>query len=63
MRAEEELSPQELLRELCLLVDGQHATVRRVSIDKWTIRFQQEMTTKQRRQHEFDRFWLSGNLG
>ena len=58
MSEEDWLEPRELVMELALLQVGQNATIRRVANDKYTVRFQEEMTPKQARQYEYDRFWM-----
>ena len=55
----QELSLSELATELTLLAIGQHAVVKRISINEFTIRFQREMTAKERRQQEWDDWWLA----
>jgi len=52
------LEPRELLVEIALLQVGQYVVVRRVAEDKFTVRFQREMTPKEKRQQEYDWYWV-----
>ena len=44
--------------ELLLLAVNQSAVIKRITADKFSIRFQREMNAKEKRQQDYDHWWM-----